>query len=945
MAQILGYAPIEVPIDRDVIDFALTPSTSEIEQIQVVAYGVQKRESVIGAISSVRPGNLVVPTAKISTALAGQLAGVVAVQRTGEPGSGAEFWIRGVGTFGSGANPLVIVDGIERDMDMVDPEDIESFSILKDAAATAVYGVRGANGVFIITTKRGSDSRPKIKVTAEAGITGPAKMPKMVNSMQYAELYNKAFGSEAYTPATIEAYRTGSDPDLYPNVDWLGSLFKKFSQLYRVNTSVTGGGQVARYYISGSFSNEGSIMKEDASNGYDSSISFNRFSFRSNVDVNLSPSTILAVSFANIYDKKTGPGGTGNDNPSPIIWEYAFNVSPNAYPIRWSDGRLSAAGGGDTGYSPYNLMTQSGFRHEFNNTAQAVVNLKQDFSDFLTEGLTADIKFSWDAQHRVNLIRIGEGELWTLGSPGRDADGKLNLVRKNPNSTNTLGAATTVGGYRIFYLEGSLAYNRVFNDTHRVGGLLLYNQRERFNINVDAMGSVPYRNQGLAGRLSYDYRNRYLAELNFGYNGSERFASGNRFGFFPSGAVGWLVSEEKFWEPIRNTIDQLKLRASYGVVGNDDISASRFIYLESIVGADVGYTFGGTSMTTPGTLRQGVLPNPSLSWETESKLDIGLEISFINRLKLTLDYFSNKRTGIFGARKSIPSYAGFSTTPNSNYGAVDNRGFEAAFEWDQQFGRDWTVSSRANFTYNRSAIVNDDQLRWMYPYQTKIGKSLNQIEGLISQGLFSSQEEIDNWPTQTFGPVRVGDVKYVDVNGDGQIDAYDKVAIGYGARPEINYGFGVSVKWKNLDLSVFFQGVAHTSFIMQGSAVRAFENTNPNRQNMYEDVYYKYWSPENPDPNAEYPRLTIGANPNNYQNSTYWLRDASFIRLKNAEIGYTLPRQWTSKLRMDYMRFYISGTNLLTFSKFKLWDPEKNDGQGRGYPPNRVCNFGLTINL
>lgn len=942
----LGYNTVEIPANQSIIDVQITPAAETIDDVVIVAYGAQKKESVIGSIASVDADDLKIPTSKLSTGLAGQLAGIVSVQRSGEPGSGAEFWIRGISTFGAGRTPLVLVDGIERSMDYVDPDDIQSFSILKDATATAVYGVRGANGVILITTRRGTNSRPKIMIKAETGITGPTQMPKMADAVQFAEMYNEAFsyqhgeGSSYYSQPQIDMYRSGADPDIYPNVDWINSLYKDFSHNYRVNASVTGGGSIARYFISGGIYQEGSIFSEDSNRSYDSSIKFKKFNFRSNVDVNLSESTVLNINLANIYEKKNSPGSSTGD-----IWGYTFNSSPNVFPVRFSDGRLSAPD--DTGFNPYNLMTQSGYTENYWNTAQALIGVTQDFSDMITEGLTANIKFSWDAHNIHTMTRTGTPPLYMLVSRERNPDGSLQLERKNPTQSNTLGYSNSAGGNRTFYLEGSIAYNRVFKEVHRVGGLVLYNQKEQTVMSGSSEGALPFRDQGLAARLTYSYDDRYFAEFNFGYNGSENFAPGHRFGFFPAGAVGWLISEENFWSPIKGVVDMLKFKASYGLVGNDDIDSSRrFIYRETIAQGSAGYNFGGTSIGNGTNYdRLQYIANPNISWEKSYKLNAGFELSFINKIMLNVDYFREQRRGIFMARRSIPAFAGFSTMPWSNNGKVDNQGIDASLEWDQKFG-EFTVSARGNFTYNRNEIVDDDQVYWAYPYLTLIGKPINQQFGLISEGLFQSDEEIANWPTQTFSnEVRVGDIKYRDVNSDGQIDANDNVAIGRSTMPEIVYGFGASVRWRGIDLSVFFQGVSNTTFFMSGSAVRAFTNDNLNRAGFYEEVYHERWSPSNPDPNALFPRLTIGNNSNNYINSTYWQRNGSFLRLKNAEIGYTLPRNFTSKLRLDYVRVYVSGLNLLTFAPFKMWDPEIGGGQGQGYPPNRVFNLGLTINI
>lgn len=940
VVSFIGYDNQEVAINgRDKIEVKLTTSSQALDEVVVVGYGTQKKASVIGAISTIGNDKLKIPSGKLSTGLAGQLAGIVSVQRSGEPGSGSEFWIRGISTFGANKTPLVLVDGIERSLDHVDSEDIESFSILKDATATAVYGVRGANGVILITTRKGEEGKARITARVETGITSPTKMPDMVNSVQFAQMYNEAFqydrGGVFYTPDVIESYRSGSDPDLYPNVDWLGSLFKNFSSNQRALMNVSGGGSIARYYISGSIYNEGSIFKEDNIRNYNSSINYRKFNFRSNVDISLSPSTTLNVNLANIYETKNSPGASTGD-----IWSYTFSASPNAFPLKFSNGQLSAPQG--TGYNPYNLLTQSGYKENYWNTAQALIGFTQDFSKFVTKGLTANIKFSWDAHNANQLNRIGQPQTFT--ATGRDNNGNLLLSEVN-RGTQNLGYEASNSGNRTFYLEGSVSYNRVFADKHRIGALVLYNQKEYNDVAAgNSEGALPYRNQGLAARFTYAYNDTYFFEANCGYNGSENFSSGNRFGFFPAMALGWLVSNEQFFSSIKPVVDLLKLKGSYGIVGNDQIGGGRrFIYNETIRDGAPGYSFG-KNHTDYGGIQMGHFANPYVSWEEAYKMNLGLEVSFFNRLKINADYFSEQRRGIFMERSSLPGIVGITTMPWVNLGKVDNKGVDASLEYEHRIG-ELHISARGNFTYNRNKIIDNDQPDWKYKYQNREGKPMSQQWGLISDGLFSSQAQIDNSATQTFGDVRVGDIKYVDVNGDGVIDSYDEVAIGRTYIPEIVYGFGVSLNWKGLDLSLFFQGIAKTTFFMNGSAVRPFSTGNMYRANIYEDVYHNRWTPENPNTSATYPRLSTADNMNNNRNSTYWQRDGSFLRLKNMEVGYTLKKRVTRKMKLENIRIFVSGLNLITFSEFKLWDPELGGGHGQGYPPNRVFNLGISVNI
>lgn len=934
----IGYKTQEIVIgNQSTIDVTMVPDSEKLEEAVVVAYGTQKKESVIGAISSVEVDKLKVPGSSVSNTLAGQLAGVVSVQRSGEPGKGSNFYIRGISTFNSDSQrPLVLVDGIERDLDLVDPEDIATFSILKDATATAVYGVRGANGVILVTTRKGSDGKPRINVRAEAGLTGPNKMPKMVDAVQWAQLYNEAIGRKYYSDETIQKYRDGSDPDLYPNVNWIDALYKNFASNQRVNANVSGGGSIARYYVAGSYYNEGSIFKEDKSNDYTSSINYNKINFRANLDINLTQSTILNVNLANVYEKKFSPGASLDD-----IWGYAFMTSPNAFPVRYSDGTFSAPGG--SGYNPYNLLTQSGYTEEYWNSAQSLVGLTQDFSEIVTPGLKANIKLSWDAYHNNKEVRSKEVNQYF--ATGRNEDGTLNYQEIYKGS-ESLTYTNTVGGYKTTYLEASLTYDRVFGK-HRVGALFLYNQKKKtYTASGNMLSSLPYKNMGIAGRLTYSFDDRYFIEGNVGYNGSENFSPGKRFGVFPAFALGWMVSNEKFFQPVTHIIDMLKLKGSYGIVGNDQIGGGRrFIYEATIQYKDAnGYTWGSTGNMGGNGIRMGEVANPNVGWEEAKKLNVGFEISFFNAVKIQGDYFKEERSGIFMQRSALPGIVGLSTMPWVNVGKMNNQGFDGTIEYEQQIG-EVQLTARGNFTYARSEIIDNDEPDWKHKYQNRIGKPYGQSFGLKALGLFQSQEEIDNSPTQTYGTVRVGDIKYQDIDGDGKIDANDEVAIGYPSLPEINYGFGATAAWKGFDLNVFFQGVSHTSFFIGGDAMYGFSSGNLGRAAINEDVYKHRWTAENPNPNARYPRMSADNSPNNNRNSTWRMRDGSFLRLKNMEIGYSMPKRILDKTFITSLRFYVSGQNLLTFSKFKLWDPELYSSNGAKYPISRVFTVGVNINL
>ena len=962
----IGYKTQEVAlVGQSNINVTLQPDNEVLDEVVVVGYGSQRKESVVGAISTLDVTKLIVPTSNLSTALAGQLSGIVAMSRSGEPGknSAADFYIRGVSSFTGNTSPLVLVDGVERDLDLVDTEDIASFSILKDASASAVYGGRGANGVILITTKKGAVGKPQVNVRTEFGFTQPTKKPKMVNSAQWAELYNEAYSTNYYSAEDIEMYRSGADPDLYPNVDWFDTMFNNMAANQRVNLNITGGSDIVRYYVAGSFYNESSIYK-NAGNiyGYDSSIRYNKFNFRANVDLNLTKSTVINLNLANIYEKSFGPGFGDTDSD---IWSYLFMTSPNAFPVEYSDGRLSGPST-DSGYNPWNMLVHSGYREQFWNSAQSLIGVTQDIGALWEplKGLTANIKFSWDAWN-TTLQRRSKSPTF-YHARGRAEDGSLIYDDENGDGIwepvhtgdETLSYGIGRSGTMTRYVEGSLTYNRLFGE-HRVGALFLYNHKIYTDTQAgSSSASLPYKDQGIAGRLTYAFRDTYFLEVNMGYNGSENFARGHRFGFFPAVALGWMMSSEKWFESATKVIDMLKWKASYGKVGNDDIGGNRrWVYEPTIVTGGSWY-YGQSGNQGGSGIRVGEVENLEASWEEALKLNAGVEFSLFNKVRVQADYFREKRQGIFLKRAGLPAIVGVSTVPYVNIGETLNQGFDATVEYMHKVNDDLFITARGNFTFNRNKLINNDEPDWEYRYQNRIGKPFGsggstQPFGLIALGLFESEEEIANSPVQNFGEYRVGDIKYQDVNGDGIVDEQDAVAIGYTNLPEITYGFGATAQWKGWDFNLFFQGVARTSFFLSGSSIRSpFSTGNMERAAINEDVYGNVWMSTNTaEQNAgvTYPRLSAGSggagSTNNNRASTWWLRDGSFLRLKSMEIGYSLPQHILQKSFIKSLRFYISGNNLLCFSPFKLWDPEKGTSDGSGYPLNRTFSIGFNANF
>ena len=967
--QFLGFEDEEVKVgDQLNIIVKMRTIASALDEVTVVAYGTQRKASVIGAISTVNTELLKTGVGQVSSSLAGKMAGLVVLQRTGEPGAGADFWIRGVATFGSNSNkPLILVDGVERSLDLVDADDIASFSILKDATATALYGVRGANGVVIVTTKRGSESAPKVTMKMEYGATQPIKIPKMANTEQWIDFFNQV-NLDAGNDAPIDDYkkelylnswrvngydsRTGYDSDLYPSVDWVKTIYKDLATTRRYNISVSGGTKMVRYYVAGSYYFEDSILANENDDRYDASLNYRKFNFRANTDINITRSTELGISLSTQYIIKNQPASSLSD-----IYTYTLLMTPIAIPTHFSDGTLSRA---LVGHNPWNDLNAVGYSNNDQITAQSLISLTQHFDDMAPwlQGLNANVKFSWDAWNSATLTRSIYPSIYRAIGRATEADdlGEYPLVLEQvQEGSNYMGLSTGHDGTMMITGEASLNYERIFKSAHRVAGLLLFNIRNRQLLYPGSyIYAFPYRYIGLAGRLTYSYKDRYFAEANFGYNGSENFAPSNRMGFFPSVALGYIISNEPFWDDLSDVVSMFKIKGSYGDVGNDQM-ASRFAFNTEMNTSAAGFSFGEANKKNwaagISTAKRG---DDSVGWETSHKANIGLETKFFDQLAVNVDVFQEKREGIYVARQMTPSVVGENTAQYANIGKLLNRGFEVNVEYEKMFADGLYLSARGNFGWNRNLKQYDDIPPQLWDYQNTYGYAVYQQRGLIAEGLFESQEDIDTWPKQTFGDVKPGDIKYRDVNGDGVIDVFDVVPIGYTHVPEINYGFGISASFLGFDASIFFSGVDnYTRFIYGANLYGASTNMDQLGQ-IYEDVAVNRWTPDNRNSSAPYPRLTLNKSENNQfaywmddqsALSTYWQRDMSFLRLKNAEIGYTIPKRITRKIGMSTVRFYAQGVNLLTFSKFKLWDPELAASYGNIYPQMRTVCFGANVNF
>jgi TonB-linked SusC/RagA family outer membrane protein len=948
----MGFETLEIAVGgKSHIDVVMKELTTELEEVTVVASGVQRKVSVVGAITSVETKELKgMASANLSNALAGNVAGIIAQQLNGEPGRNfSEFWIRGISTFGANASALVLVDGIERNFNEVNVEDIESFSVLKDASATAIYGNRGANGVVIITTKRGSAGKVNINAKVEYGITTPSRLPKYVDASTYANMANEARVTRGedpkYSPSEIAIIRYGLDRDLYPNMDWQDEILNETTTSSRAMINISGGGSTARYYISGAYYNEDGLYKAEKMKNYNTNTNYKRYNFRSNVDVNITSSTVVELGVAGWISTQNRPGNTSSDE----LYNSFASLTPLSVPKLYSGGLFPTYGTGNQ-TNPYVLLNEMGYKETWNNKIETNLALRQDLS-FITKGLNFYGRFSYDAYNENYVDRLKNPTLYRATQ--RDAKG--NLVLTKIADENPLTQTTGSWGDRRYYGEMNLSYEGVFAEKHRVGGLLLYYQQEyaRNDAGANIFAAVPKRNIALSGRATYSFLDRYFLEFNFGYTGSENFEKGKRFGFFPAIAGGWLISDEPFIAKNLPWLNKLKLRYSYGEVGNDRLSNdTRFPYITVVDKAD-GYYFGETGQTDMDGVTIKTIGTPHLTWETAVKHNIGIDAEFFNRLSFTIDLFKDTRSNIFKKRDHMPGTVGLTgdQIPWANVGKMENKGFDGTMAFNEKIGN-VNFTLRGNITYTNTEVLEFDEPANELPYKMTQGYRLNQTRGLIALGLFQDEEDIVNSPTHTFGPVMPGDIKYKDVNGDGVINDDDVVPIGYTTTPGLVYGMGFSLEWKGFDFNVLFQGAGNCDFFVGGDGVYPFQGGEVGNIMKVAANSQDRWisreisgSADTENPDAIFPRLTYGYNANNNRNSTYWLRNSKYLRLKNLTVGYTIPKKLTRKLFMEGARIYFLGNNLCVWDDFDWWDPELASGNGAVYPLSKTFTLGLTVNF
>lgn len=934
----IGYETQEIPVQgRKNILVNLKPANNELADVVVVAFGQKQRKiETLGAQSTLNVDDLKQPVANISTVLAGRVSGLVGVQRSGEPGrDGADLWIRGVITTGNNT-PLILVDGVERAFSNIDPNDIESFSILKDASSTSVYGVRGANGVVIINTKRGREGKTEISLDYYQGLTNFTRVPETADGVTYMQMANEARltrgGAPRYTLEQISKTQSREDPYLYPNVNWFDEIFNDFGKNKKANLSIRGGSEKSNFYVSAGYYDETGLFKTDALQQYNSAIKFSRVNFSSALTLKATKTTTIDLGIKGWISNGNYPGTSTSE-----IFANSLRTYPVLYPVMYPDNKepfLSTGGGLN---SSYGLLTNRGYATTYENQIMSDIRVNQDLGSIL-KGLSAHVLYSFDATNSNSLNRTKTPT--TYFATRRDENGEL-VYTTIGQGQDYLSFSRSNGGSRQFYLEGAVKYNQTFGN-HRVSGMVLYNQSDRVSATAgDLIGSIPYRSLGGVGRFTYSFKDRYLAELTFGYNGAENFAPSKRYGFFPSYALGWVVSNEPFYGNASKIFQLVKLRGSYGIVGSSSIGGRRFSYIGTVENSGSSYVFGENRASINGV--QGIdIADYAVdaTWETEKDLNIGLELKTLNNaLGLQVDVFTRKRENIFKDRGVIPSFLGIRKNLLGNLGVTHAKGIDLTGNYDKRFG-EVAVSFQGTFTYNKNKVIEDDSPIPDYPWQESRGQSVYNRRGYIAQGFYTQAEIDDPSVPRTAGIVQAGDLKFKDLNGDGVINVDDQTFIGKDQVPQMLYGFGTTIGYKGFSLGAFFQGAAAVDFYFSNEFM-PFRNGDA-KGSLYANILDR-WTPENPNQNAFYPRLTYGSDINqNYATSTKFLQNGRFLRLKTLDFGYTFKKEAIRFVGMQKLRLYFIGYNLFTISPFKFWDPEMGGGSGTRYPNIRTFSLGLS---
>lgn len=951
--SLVGYETQIIPVsNRNSIRIVMNASSGSLDEVVVVAYGVQKKISVTGAIASIKTREIKQsPAANLAVTLAGRLPGLTVMQRSGEPGRpDLNLFIRGMGTMNATA-PLILVDGVERDMNYIDPNEVEDITILKDASSTAVYGVRGANGVVLVTTKRGNTGKPSISLTYEHGLQRFARKPSVVSAYDWARMKNEAWQNEnpdadildpvnqpPFSEYAIDRFKFQDDPEAYPNNNWQEILFNDIVAQDRYNLNLNGGSDFVRYFVNVGYLDQGGQWKisKDVKD-YDPSSYLKRYNFRSNIDAKLNRAGTLStfLNAAGYFEKVNSPNASAAD-----IFIRTYSLFPVVLPGPLAPNGQVLIGNGNNNVSPWALINRSGYRQETRNNITASWGLQQDLS-LITQGLSAKFMLSFDTRTVYALTGAKDYQRWTQiidpNTPNHLGMDSVQYIRVFPNNDNTplsVGTGTTFESYSNF--QFNINYNRVFKEKHAVTGLLLA-QKEKRTIPTDRL---PFNLIGFASRFTYAYDSRYLLEVNMGYNGSEQFSKGRRFGFFPTISGGWVISNEEFLKNSKS-INLLKIRGSYGTVGSDRLGSRRFLYLDDVQRAGGGFT---PSLGQGAVITENFVGNPNLQWEVAKKANIGLELGIAYRLNITLDLFNERRDNILINRQTIPMVNGIAsgTLAPVNLGVVRNRGFELQVDYNKSFNRNWSVLTKLNFNMARNKVLFADEVALGNEYAYRLrqtGYRIGQYFGYkLRGGVYTSYEEIEHEGLNYVGfTPRPGDFKYIDENGDGTIDEKDFVPIGYSAVPEYTFGGGFSVTYKNFDLSFLLQGNLHVTQPLSGWGITSSID--------FRKIHLNAWTKERwkKGEKITYPRLALGNSISEQDFSEFYLQDRSFMRLKNAEIGYRLPARLAQKIGSSEVRFYANGMNLFTWDRMisQDYDPEVNSSLS--YPLYQVFNFGVNV--
>lgn len=953
----VGYKTQEIPVagikDPTNMVIKLEEESKNIDEVVVTASGKQTKKTLTGAFTTVDVKDLNAPTGNLSNSLGGVVPGIITQQLSGEPGENqSEFWIRGISTFGANSGALVLVDGVERELNEIPAEDIESFSVLKDASATAIYGQRGANGVVLITTKKGYKGKVRINGRLQYGYNATGDLPDYANAYDYAVTANEArlarYQSPIYTDEELEIIKYGLDPDLYPNVDWKDLLLKDGAPSYRAQLSFTGGGDNATYYVSGAYYNEDGIYRSHSNaNKYNTNSTYERWNYRANSVMSITKTTQLTVGIGGYLINRTQPGSTSDD-----IWQSFSAYTPLSTPRRWSTGQWPIVNGKKT---PEFLLTQTGYKTIWQNKMETNVGIDQKL-DFITKGLSFSGTFAFDTWNSNTITRSKSPELWSAQAK-RDGYGRLVLKREQTEQKMTQSSSTS--GTRRYYLQAKLEYERLFAKKHRVNGLAMVYLEETADTNLgsDIISSIPNRNLAYSGQVRYSFMDRYLAEFNFGYTGSENFEHGKQFGFFPAFSAGWVISEEPFIKKLFPWLSFLKIRGSYGEVGNDRIGGKRFPYITLISSMDDSgsYAWGQFASNYVTGYRITTIGTPNLTWEVAKKWDLGIDFDLFNGMFTgTVDFFLDKRDDIFMNRSKMPLSTGLADqVPMANVGRMKSYGSDGNIAFKHHIGP-VNFTLRANMTYQNTEVLDYDEAANELWYRMTKGFRYGQTRGLIALGLFKDEEDIKSSPSQdglANFDILPGDIKYKDVNGDGVINDDDIVPIGYKNTPGLMYGFGFSANYKEFSVSVLFQGAGRRDFFVGGNGPHAFHDgaTGNILQRMLDE---DRWIPKEisgteatENPNAKWPRLTYTNNSNNNRQSTFWLKNGRYLRFKNIEVTYDVPRKLIQKYHLTNLRLGFVGENLFTWSPFKWWDPEGNNESGNAYPISRNFAFYINFNL